>query len=69
MSIKTVVLVIYLVLGFFVAQDHNYLQNLDSLGRIISAVLAVLLWPLVVLGVDLQLGRDFIDVDVNGGRN
>lgn len=69
MSIKTVVLVIYLVLGFFVAQDHNYLQNLDSLGRIISAVLAVVLWPLVVLGVDLQLGRDFIDVDVNGGRN
>jgi cell shape-determining protein MreD len=69
MSIKTVVLVIYLVLGFFVAQDHNYLQNLDSLGRIISAILAVILWPLVVLGVDLQLGRDFIDVDVNGGRN
>jgi hypothetical protein len=69
MSIKTVVLVIYLVLGFFVAQDHYYLQNLDSLGRIISAILAVILWPLVVLGVDLQLGRDFIDVDVNGGRN
>jgi hypothetical protein len=69
MSIKTVVLVIYLVLGFFVAQDHNYLNDLDSLGRIISAILAVILWPLVVLGVDLQLGRDFIDIDVDRGRN
>jgi predicted ABC-type exoprotein transport system permease subunit len=66
MSIKTVVLVIYLVLGFFVAQDHNYLNHLDSLGRILSALLAVVLWPLVVLGVDLQLGRDFIDIGRDG---
>lgn len=58
MSIKTVALIIYIVLGFFVAQDHNYLNNLDSIGRVLSAILGVILWPLVVLGVDLHLGRN-----------
>lgn len=57
MSIRTVALVIYIVLGFFVAQDHNYLNDLDSISRILSAILAVILWPLVVLGVDLHLGN------------
>ena len=32
-----------------------HLANLNSVGRVISAVLAILLWPLVLLGVNLTI--------------
>jgi hypothetical protein len=47
--------VIYLVIGLFVAAQHSYLTHLDTFGRVLSAVLAVVLWPLVLLGVHLTI--------------
>jgi len=46
---------IYVAIGVFVAASKDYLENLDTMKRIISAVLAVLLWPLLLLGVDLHI--------------
>jgi hypothetical protein len=40
--------IIYLVIGVFAAGDHNYIQH-DTVGQVISALLAIVLWPLVVL--------------------
>jgi len=48
---------IYLIAGVLVAATHHYFRHLDSLRLIASAVLAVLLWPLVLLGVDLHIHR------------
>jgi hypothetical protein len=45
---------IYLFVGVFAAGDHNYIHH-DSLGQVISALLAIVLWPLVLLGVDLHI--------------
>jgi hypothetical protein len=39
--------VIYLVIGVFAAGDHNYIHH-HSVGQVISALLAIVLWPLVV---------------------
>jgi hypothetical protein len=39
--------VIYLVIGVFAAGDHNYIGH-DTVGQVVSALLAILLWPLVV---------------------
>lgn len=47
--------IIYVVIGFFVANDHNYFKNLDTVERIISAALAIALWPLVLLDVNLHI--------------
>ena len=47
--------VIWIVIGIFVASDHNYLNNLDSLERIISALLAIVLWPLVLFDANLHV--------------
>ena len=55
-GISTVLFLVYIGLGIFVAQANYYMDNLGSLRRIISLVLAVLLWPLVLLGMDLKLG-------------
>ncbi|MPZ68572.1 MAG: hypothetical protein GEU71_03485 [Actinobacteria bacterium] len=49
--------ILYVVIGLLVANDHNYFNNLNDLESIISAILAVFLWPLVVLGVNLRIGR------------
>ena len=46
---------IYLAIGVFVAQSKDYLDNLETLKRILSAALAILLWPLLLLGVDLHI--------------
>ena len=51
----TLLFVIYVVIGVVVAYDRNYLENLDRVRRLISAILAILLWPLVLLGFDVQV--------------
>jgi len=47
--------IVYLVVGLVVAANHNYLENLDRIKEIISALLAILLWPLVLIGIDLHI--------------
>jgi hypothetical protein len=46
---------IYVAIGVFVAASKDYLENLDTLKRVLSAALAILLWPLLLLGVDLHI--------------
>jgi hypothetical protein len=43
--------VVWLVVGAIVAGSHHYFDNLGSIGAIISAILAIILWPLVLVGV------------------
>jgi hypothetical protein len=47
--------VIYIVIGVVVAAGHHYFEHLDALKSIVSAVLVVLLSPLVLFGVNLHL--------------
>lgn len=49
------VLLVYLVVGFLVANSHHYFAHLSGAKQIVSAVLAVLLWPLVLLGINLRI--------------
>jgi hypothetical protein len=46
---------IYIIVGVAIAASHHYFRNLDALKPIISAILAVLLWPLILFGVDLHI--------------
>jgi hypothetical protein len=50
-----VLFVIYIVIGVVVAAGNDYSAHLDKLKPIASAVLAVLLWPLVLFGINLQI--------------
>ena len=43
--------VAWIVVGLIVASTHHFLEHLDTLSRILSAVLAVAVWPLVLLHV------------------
>jgi hypothetical protein len=45
----------WIVIGLIVAANRHYLAHLDTLGHIFSAVLAVLVWPLVLLGIHISV--------------
>jgi hypothetical protein len=47
--------VLYLVAGGIVAATHHYWDNLHSVRLVGSAVLATLLWPLLLVGIDLHI--------------
>lgn len=51
----TFLLLVYLVIGLVVAYAENYLENVDRTKRLISAILAVVLWPLVLIGFDVKV--------------
>ena len=48
---------LYVAIGLIVAFVQDYLDNLGTISRILTALLAVLLWPLVLLGFDVQITR------------
>ncbi len=52
---RAIIPLIYVIIGVVVAQQHHYLAHLNSLSGIISAVLAIALWPLVLLQVNLHV--------------
>jgi hypothetical protein len=48
-------MLVYLVVGGIVAATHHYWSNLHTLKQVISAVLATVLWPLILIGVNLHI--------------
>ncbi|GAA0422720.1 hypothetical protein Acor_58220 [Acrocarpospora corrugata] len=54
--IGSFVLLVYILIGIYVAWDRGYLSP-GILRSIAEALLAIFLWFLVLLGVDLHLGK------------
>jgi hypothetical protein len=46
---------IWLIVGVLLASSHHYLTHVDKLKPIISALLAIVLWPLLLLGINLHV--------------
>lgn len=46
---------IYLIIGVVVASNRDYLEHIGTISHLLSALLAIILWPLVLLGVNLHL--------------
>ena len=47
--------VIYLVAGGIVSATHHYWQHLHAIKPVVSAILATLLWPLLLVGINLHI--------------
>ena len=43
--------VVWIIIGLVVAANKDFLDDLGSLERVLSAILAVAVWPLVLLDV------------------
>jgi hypothetical protein len=46
---------LYVIVGVIVASGKDYLDSIDTVEELLSAVLAVALWPLLLLGVNLHV--------------
>ena len=47
--------IIWLIVGILLASAHHYLQHVDKLKPLISALLAIFLWPLLLLEINLRV--------------
>ena len=47
--------VVYLVAGGVISATHHYWSNLNTITAIVSALLATVAWPLILLGVNLHI--------------
>jgi hypothetical protein len=54
---SSLLFIVYLVIGVIVAASKDYFDNVDSLRGVISAALGIVLWPLLLLDVNLRIGR------------
>jgi hypothetical protein len=46
---------IWLIVGVVVAAMHDYFVDVNTGKEIVSAIIAVVLWPLLLLGINLNV--------------
>ncbi len=47
--------VVYVIIGAIIANQHHYFTHLNTFSQVLSAVLAIVLWPLILLQVNLHV--------------
>ncbi|MGH2917823.1 MAG: hypothetical protein ACRDLS_04375 [Solirubrobacteraceae bacterium] len=47
--------VVYVVIGAFVAAANHYFRHVGDIEGVASAVIAILAWPLVLIGIDIRI--------------
>lgn len=50
-------LIVWVIIGIVVAAQKHYLENFNNWRPVLSAILAILLWPLLLLGVNLHIHK------------
>ena len=48
---------VWIAVGVAIAWTHHYFNHLGTWRQILSALLAILLWPLVLLGISLHVHK------------
>jgi ABC-type Na+ efflux pump permease subunit len=51
------IIVIWIVTGVVVAAIYDYFDSLETVGQVLTAIAAVLLWPLLLFGFDIRISR------------
>jgi hypothetical protein len=46
---------VYLVVGVLIASSHHYFEHASTLKPLLSALLAIVLWPLLLVGINLHI--------------
>jgi hypothetical protein len=47
--------VVYVFIGLIVAAAHHYFAHAGTIKAVVSALLAIALWPLLLLGISLHV--------------
>ncbi len=54
---RNLLLLIWVGVGVAIAATHDYFSNVHGWRGVLSAILAIILWPLVLLHVNLHIHR------------
>ena len=49
--------IVWIVIGVVVAAANDYFDSLDTAGRVLTAIAAILFWPLLLFGFDIRISR------------
>jgi hypothetical protein len=49
--------VIWIVAGVVVAAIYDYFDSVSTVGKVLTAIAAVLFWPLLLFGFDITIQR------------
>jgi hypothetical protein len=60
------IVAIYLVVGVVVAIAKGYFNNIAGVGDVIDLLVAIVLWPLILFGVEINISG--VDGGGNGGN-
>jgi hypothetical protein len=44
----------YLIIGAFVAAANHYFAHTSTIKGVVSAILAIIAWPLILIGIDIR---------------
>jgi succinate-acetate transporter protein len=53
----SLVFIIYLGVGVAIAASHHYFTHVHGWRGVLSAIFAIFLWPLVLLGINLHIKK------------
>jgi hypothetical protein len=48
---------VYVGVGVAIAASHDYFKNVEGWRGVVSAIFAVFLWPLILLGINLHIKK------------
>ena len=46
---------IYLIAGLVVAAAKDYFDNIENFKAVLEALIAIIIWPAILLGVDINV--------------
>jgi ABC-type Na+ efflux pump permease subunit len=49
---------LYLVIGVIVAAVYDYFNNLETAGQILTLITAVIMWPFLLFGFEINIQRN-----------
>ena len=49
------IVAVWIVAGVVVAAIYDYFDSLGTVGRVLTVIAAVLLWPLLLFGFDIRI--------------
>jgi hypothetical protein len=61
------IIALYLIVGIIVAIARGYFQNVGNVNSVLELLIAIVVWPLVLFGVDINIGAGGGGGNGNGG--
>jgi hypothetical protein len=50
------IIALYLIVGIIVAIAQGYFQDAGTLNGVLELLIAIILWPLILFGIDINIG-------------